>query len=151
MGSHRVGHNWSNLAAAAAGGQVEWCGKWKCIHAHGLIHPVSLCLLVGAVNPFTFKVIIDMYNLITVFLIVLGLFSVGRAFLFSCFRPREVPLAYVVKLVWWCRILFNFLLSGKLLISPSNLNESFPEVRYFWLQFLLFHHFKSIMPLPSGL
>ena len=25
---------------------------------------------------------------------------------------------------WWCRILFNFLLSGKLLISPSNLKDS---------------------------
>ena len=58
--------------------------------------------LVGAFNPFTFKVIIHMYTPITIFLIALGLFSVGRAFLFSCFRPREVPLAYVVKLVWWC-------------------------------------------------
>ena len=62
-----------------------------------------------------------MYNPVAIFLIALGLFSVGRAFLFSCFRPREVPLAYVVKLVWWC---FNFLLSGKLLISPSNLKDS---------------------------
>ena len=26
------------------------------------IHPASLCLLVGAFNPFTFKVIIDMYD-----------------------------------------------------------------------------------------
>ena len=69
----------------------------------------------------TFKVIIHMYNPVAIFLIALGLFSVGRAFLFSCFRPREVPLAYVVKLVWWC---FNFLLSGKLLISPSNLKDS---------------------------
>ena len=43
------------------GCQAEWCGKWKCIHAHVFIHPVSLCLLVGALNPLTFKVIIDMY------------------------------------------------------------------------------------------
>ena len=35
------------------------------------------CLLVGAFNPFTFKVIIDMFDPITIFLIVLGLFSVG--------------------------------------------------------------------------
>ena len=38
------------------------------------IHSASLCLLVGAFNPFTFKVIIDMYVTITIFLIVLGLF-----------------------------------------------------------------------------
>ena len=38
------------------------------------IHSASLCLLVGAFNPFTFKVIIDMYVPMTIFLIVLGLF-----------------------------------------------------------------------------
>ena len=68
---------------------------------HVFIHPASLCLLVGAFKPFTFKVIIDMYDLITIFLIVLGLFSVGL-FLLLCFLPREVPLVFVVKLVWWC-------------------------------------------------
>ena len=36
--------------------------------------------MIGAFNPFTFKVIINMYDLITIFLIVLGLFSVGRTF-----------------------------------------------------------------------
>ena len=36
-----------------------------------------------------------------IFLIVLGLFSVGL-FLLLCFMPREVPLAFVVKLVWYC-------------------------------------------------
>ena len=76
-------------------------GKWKCIHAHVFISPASLCLLVDAFNPFTFKVIIDMYDPITIFLIVLGLFCVGL-FLLLCFLPREVPLAFVVKLVWWC-------------------------------------------------
>ena len=63
------------------------------------IHPVSLCHLVGAFNPFTFKIIIDMYDPVTVFLIVWGLFSVGL-FLLLCFMLREVPLAFVVKLVW---------------------------------------------------
>ena len=38
--------------------------------------------------------------------IVLGLFSVGL-FLLLCFPPREFPLAYVVKLVWWCWILLT--------------------------------------------
>ena len=39
-----------------------------------LIHSARLCLLVGAFNPFMFKVIIDMYVPITIFLIVMGLF-----------------------------------------------------------------------------
>ena len=37
------------------------------------IHSASLCLLVGAFNPFTFKVVIDMYVRITIFLIVFSL------------------------------------------------------------------------------
>ena len=70
-------------------------------YVHVFIRSASLCLLVGAFNPFTFKVIIDMYDSITVFLTVWGLFSVGL-FLLLCSLPREVPLAYVVKLAWWC-------------------------------------------------
>ena len=35
---------------------------------------------------------------VTIFLIVFGLFSVGL-FLLSCFLPKEVPLAFVVKLL----------------------------------------------------
>ena len=67
----------------------------------------AVYLLIGAFNPFTFKVIFDMHDPITTFLIVLGLFSAGL-FLFLCFLPREVPLALVVKLVWWCSILLTF-------------------------------------------
>ena len=63
------------------------------------IHSANLCLLVGAFNPFTFKVIININDPITVFLIVLGLFSIGL-FLLSCFLPTEVPL-FVVNLLWW--------------------------------------------------
>ena len=48
-----------------------------------------------------------MINPITIFLIVLGLFLVGL-FLFLCFLLREVPLAFVVKFVWWCWILLIF-------------------------------------------
>ena len=68
-----------------------------------IFHPPAslLCLLLGAFNPFTFKVIINMYDPITVFSVVLGLPSVGLLLLL-CFLPREVPLAFVVKLVWWC-------------------------------------------------
>ena len=38
------------------------------------IYSASLCLLAGAFNPFMFKVIINMYVPMTIFLIVLGLF-----------------------------------------------------------------------------
>ena len=71
---------------------------WKCICTHILIHPASLCLLVGVLNPFTYKVIIDMYDPITIFLIVLALFYVSL-FLLLGFLPREIPLIFVVKLV----------------------------------------------------
>ena len=77
------------------------------MHAHAFICPASRCLLAPAFNPCTFKVIIDMYDLITIFLIVLGLFSVDL-FLLLCFLPREVSLAFVVKLVLWCWILLIF-------------------------------------------
>ena len=60
---------------------------------------------------------------ITIFLIVLGLFCVGL-FLLLCFVPREVPLVFVTKLFLVVLNSLNFCLSGKLLISPSNLKES---------------------------
>ena len=44
-------------------------------YMHVFICPASLCVLVHAFNLFTFKVIIDVYYPITIFLIVLGLFS----------------------------------------------------------------------------
>ena len=55
---------------------------------------------VGAFHAFTFGVVINMFDPITIFLIVLGLFSVDL-FLPLCFLPREVPLAFAVKPVWW--------------------------------------------------
>ena len=80
------------------GYQAESCGKWKSIHARVFIHPVSLYFLVGAFNPFTFKVIINVYDPITIFLFILGLLLVGL-FLFLSSLPREVPLAFAVKVV----------------------------------------------------
>ena len=77
------------------------------MHVRLFICPANLALLVGAFNAFTFKVIINMYDPITVFLIVLGLLSVGL-FLLLCFLPREVALAFVVKLVLQCCILLIF-------------------------------------------
>ena len=64
----------------------------------GFILPGTLCaswtwlnVSFGAFNPFTFKVIIDMYNPITIFLIVLGLFSVGGAFPSLVFCLEKFP------------------------------------------------------------
>ena len=66
-----------------------------------IFHPGSLCLLVGAFNPFTFKIIIAIHDPIAIFLFFGVLFSVGL-FLPLCFLPRDIILAFVVKLVWWC-------------------------------------------------
>ena len=44
----------------------------------------SLCLLVGAFHPFTFKVIIDMYVPIAICLIVLGFFLNWLIYLWLC-------------------------------------------------------------------
>ena len=38
-------------------------------HMHIFIHPAGLCILVGACNTFPFKVIINMYDAINVFLV----------------------------------------------------------------------------------
>ena len=65
---------------------VSWGLKWvscrehiheSCFH----IHSTSLCLLVEAFNPFTFKVIIDIYIPIAIFFNVWGWFY--RSFFFS--------------------------------------------------------------------
>ena len=106
-------------------GQAEGCVKWGNIHVHVFIHPASLCLFFGAFNPFLFKVMVDMYVFITIFLIVLGLFSVGL-FLFLLFLLRVVPLMFVVKLVWWCWILLTFACL-----------ESFWFLHQIWLRVLL--------------
>ena len=60
------------------------CGCCFCIHS------ASLSLLVGAFNPFTFKVIIDIYVPVDIFLIVWGWFC--RSFSFSCISWLYKPL-----------------------------------------------------------
>ena len=108
------------------GDQAEWHGKLKYIHAHVLICSASLCLLVGAFNPFIFKVIIYMYDPITIFLIALGLFCVGL-FLLQNFLATEVPLAFIVKLVWWCWILWTFACLDSFWFLHQILNKSLAE------------------------
>ena len=68
----------------------------ECSHLHS-----QSMALVGVFNPFTFKVIIDIYDPITILFTIGGLFCVGL-FLHLCFPPREVSLIFVIKLVWWC-------------------------------------------------
>ena len=72
------------------------------------------------------------HDSITFSLIVSGLFSVGL-FLLLCFLPREVPLAFVVKLVWWCWIL---------LIFPGL--ESFWFLHQIWRRVLLVRVFLVV-------
>jgi len=63
-----------------------------------------------------------------------GLFSVGKAFPSLVFWLEKT---FVVKLVWWCWILLTCL-SGKLLISLSNLNESLAGSSILGCSFFLF-------------
>ena len=61
------------------------------------------------------------------------------------FPLREVPLAFVVKLGWFCRILLAFVCKA----FDFSVNESL--AMYSWLHAFLFHHFKYFMPFLSGL
>ena len=91
-----------NIITYNLGGEVKqkWCGKWKCIHAHVFICSASLCLLVGALNPFTLKIITDIYDPIIIFIIVWGAFSLCRAFpfLFPAYRS-SFTICYIAGLV----------------------------------------------------
>ena len=63
----------------------------------------KICLLVGAFNPFTFTVNIDMYHLITIFLIVLGLFF--WVFFYFFFNIKfSIILLLVCNLSFFCNI-----------------------------------------------
>ena len=57
------------------------------------IHLAIMCLLVGSFNPFTFKVIIDVYVLIAILFTVLNLFL-------CAFFP-SLPLLFSSLVIWW--------------------------------------------------
>ena len=61
--------------------------------------------MVGAFNPFMFKVIIDKYDPVVIYFIVLG----SGLYALLCFLSREYSLAFVGELVWWCWALLEFL------------------------------------------
>ena len=86
------------------------------------IHSASLCLLVGAFNPFTFKVIIDIYVPIAIFLIVWSWFcrSFSSLVFLDCISPFNICCKAGLEVL----NSLNFCLSEKLFISPSILNEN---------------------------
>ena len=88
------------------------------------IHSASLCLFVGAFNPFTFKVIIDIYVPIAIFL---GWFC--RSFFFFYFLDYVSPFNICFKGGVVVLNSLNFCLSEKHFISPSILNEILARYR----------------------
>ena len=81
-----------------------------------LIHSATLCLLIGAFNPFTLKVIINRYLFIAILLPSYLFFSLSLFFFLFLQHPCRADLEEVYS--------FSLLLSGKLLILPSILIES---------------------------
>ena len=73
------------------------------------IFSASLSQLVRAFNFFTFEVIINIQvsTAIVELVLVCRSFILSCASFFFCFQPRKVPLAFVIKLVWWCWILLT--------------------------------------------
>ena len=108
------------------------------------IHSASLCLLIGAFNPFRFMVIIDMYDPVAIYFIVLGS-SLYSLFLFPFYR-RSFNICWRAGLVVLNSL--SFCLPVKLLIFPSYLNEILAG--YSNLGFSL-SSLKYVLPFPSGL
>ena len=85
------------------------------------IHSASLCLLVGAFNLFTFKVIIYIYVSVGIFLIVWVWFCISFSSLVFLDYISPFNICFKAGLVVLNSL--NFCLSEKLFISPSVLNE----------------------------
>ena len=85
-----------------------------------LIHSAILCLLIGAFNPLTFKVVIDRYLFIAIYPYLCS--SLSHCFS-SCSqsKPFSISCSAGLEEVYSLRLL----LSGKLLFWPSILIESF--------------------------
>ena len=83
-------------------------------HIYGscfVIHSAILCFLIGAFNPFMFKVIIDRYVFIADFLYLCSFVSLFLPFL------TPSPLTCLVELVWWRYILLDFFYLGRSLFG----------------------------------
>ena len=95
------------------------CGCYFCIHS------TRLYLLVRAFNTFTFKVIIDIYASMAIFLIVWGWFC--RSFFFLVFLYYINTFNICCKAGLMVLNFLNFCWSGKPFISPSKLMEILAE------------------------
>ena len=129
---------------------VSWSLKWVSYrqHIYGscfCIHSATSCLLVGAFNLFTFKVIIDIYVPIAIFLIVWGWFC--RSLFSLVFLDYVSPFNICCKAGLVVLNSLKFCLCEKLFISPSILNEILARYSKFGCRFFPF----SILPFPSGL
>ena len=105
LGSHGVGHDWSDLAVAAF---------------YISLFCVSVSHLIVDTNNFT--IFVHLTSLVALcvdyFLPLLYVCLYQWAFPFCnfffllvafSFLPKEVPLAFIVMLVWWCWIRFAYL------------------------------------------
>ena len=112
------------------------------------LYPFSQSLSFGwGIQPLTFKVIIDKYDPVAIYFIVLGsglyilsVFPVYRRSFSICWRAGLVVLNSL-----------SFCLSVKLLISPSYLNEILVGYNNLVLQVIFSHHFKYVLPFPPRL
>ena len=100
---------------------LKWVSCRQRIYASCFcIHSGNLCLLVGAFNPFTFKVIIDIYVPIAIFLIVIDFVDLFSSLVFLDYiSPSNICCKNGLVVL----NSLNFCLSEKFFISPSVLNE----------------------------
>ena len=110
---------------------LKWVSCRKHIYgSYFCIYSTSLCLLAGAFNAFTFKVIIDIYVPIAIFIIVWG--WLHRSF------PLLVFLDYISPLNICCKAGFVVLNSLNLLVWKAfyfsiNFKWDSCQVEYSWL------------------
>ena len=118
-----------------------------------LIYSDTLCLLIGAFRPCTFRMIIDRYEFSAIVLPVklgfLVMFSVPfQSVLLWSFFPKESTLILLQE--WFsCHKLLQFVF-GKLFIFPFILNDNLVASSP-WLLIFPVQHVEYTMLLPSGL
>ena len=99
------------------------------------IHSATLCLLVGAFNPFTFKVITDMYVPITIFLIVCGVLeALGKG-----------HVSLMISLSRQLIVLVPFALIDSYFMGVAGVWLAFPVAEFVGLIFSFFVHFIFIL------
>lgn len=73
---------------------LKWVSCGQCMYGCCfLLHPVTLSLLIGTLNPFAFKVIIGRCVVIAILLLIF--------LFFFPYLLREVPLILLLILIWW--------------------------------------------------